>query len=221
MKELLAALGDLVVLERLNRDKLAEKIGLSRPNMISAFSGRRAMPDTALPRLQAALSLDERYRLDPARIHCLQARAGHYDAASVTAVANRFATLPLRIRWLVRGVGELGYEGLALIWEDAAQALLLLRNDDAVLVEAMLSAQGGPAPEEREISLKDFSRITQGEISPHAARELLDRRTEVWTWARVRDHAEQRGLSPRGVVEAIAAWRRIRPFDKKRPLDML
>lgn len=121
----------------------------------------------------------------------------------------------------MRGVGELGYEGLALIWEDAAQALLLLRNDDAVLVEAMLSAQGGPAPEEREISLKDFSRITQGEISPHAARELLDRRTEVWTWARVRDHAKQRGLSLRDVVEAIAAWRRIRPFDKKRPLDML
>ena len=166
------------------------------------------MPDTALPRLRAALSLDERYRLDPARIHCLQARAGHYDAASITAVANRFATLPLRIRWLVRGVGELGYEGLALIWEDAAQALLLLRNDDAVLVEAMLSAQEEPAPEEREISLKDFSRITQGEISPHAARELLGRRTEVWTWARVRDHAEQRGLSPRDVVEAIAAWRR-------------
>ena len=65
------------------------------------------MLDTALPRLRAALSLDERYRLDPARIHCLQARAGHYDAASITAVANRFATLPLRIRWLVRGVGEL------------------------------------------------------------------------------------------------------------------
>ena len=43
MKELLAALGDLVALERLNRDKLAEKIGLSRPNMISAFSGRRAI----------------------------------------------------------------------------------------------------------------------------------------------------------------------------------
>lgn len=39
MKELLAALGDLVALERLNRDKLAEKIGLSRPNMISAFTG--------------------------------------------------------------------------------------------------------------------------------------------------------------------------------------
>ena len=92
MKELLAALGDLVALERLNRDKLAEKIGLSRPNMISAFSGRRAMPDTALPRLWAALSLDERYRLDPARIHCLQARAGHYDAASITAatVSQRF-----------------------------------------------------------------------------------------------------------------------------------
>lgn len=115
MKELLAALGDLAALERLNRAKLAEKIGLSRPNMISAFSGRQAMPDTALPRLRAALSLDERYRLDPARIHCLQARAGHYDAASITAVANRFATLPLRIRWLMRGVGELRYEGLALI----------------------------------------------------------------------------------------------------------
>ena len=71
MKEILADLGHLVAVKKLNPDHLTEGIGTNRQNLIAALKGRRHLPVAHLPSLRQVLGLDDNYLFAPDRVHGL------------------------------------------------------------------------------------------------------------------------------------------------------
>lgn len=166
MKDLLADLGHLVAFRKLNRDELAQRIGSTRQNLISAFKGRRSLPTPHMPPLRQALGLDETYRFEPGRVHALNAEQGEKQRDLLHSLLRRFMTLPVRNKWLLRGIGEGGRSGFAYIYEDSQGALIAVRNDDALLGALGTGVQD--ATENGAQASKSFD-----ELVSQAAEEIL------------------------------------------------
>lgn len=69
MKALLNNMGARIALKRLNRDLLAQSIGTTRQNLLTAVKARRPPPAAHAPPLRRALALDESSLLEPGRVH--------------------------------------------------------------------------------------------------------------------------------------------------------
>ena len=224
MKEVLADLGHLVAVKKINRDHLTEGIGTTRQNLISALKGRRHLPVAHLPPLRQVLGLDDNYRFAPDRVHGLTVNPGEHSAdflQDFQGMLRRFMSWPVRNKWLLRGIGEGSRSGFAYVFEDAQGALVAVRNDDALLGSAHSANMGNGhmsmavdmaalfsrtdnAPE-REVALDAFNRLftdDAGMIAEelHAA---LASTARVWTWTRLREKAEQAGLGAESAAKAL------------------
>jgi hypothetical protein len=136
MKEILADLGHLVAVKKLNPDHLTDGIGTNRQNLIAALKGRRHLPAAHLPSLRRVLGLDDRYRFIPDRVHGLTVNPGGNVAELLQGfqgMLRRFMSWPVRSKWLLRGIGEGSRSGFAYVFEDDRGALVAVRNDDALL----------------------------------------------------------------------------------------
>jgi len=225
MKEILADLGYLVAFRKLNRNDLAERIGSTRQNLISAFKGRRSLPAAQIPPLRQALGLDEDYRFEPDRVHALTANQGEKQRALLLNLLRRCMS-SIHSKWLLRGIGE-GQNGFAYVFEDDRSVLVAVRNDDALLGVApdtrqdaenaaklagravdgyidmdglFLRSDGSP---EREITLTSFNALFTDGMSPEDLRATLCSTATVWTWARLREKAEHAGMTAENVAQAL------------------
>lgn len=227
MKALLADLGHLTALRKLNRDDLAERIGTTRQNLISAFKGRRPLPAAQMPSLRQALGLDDDYRFTPGRVYALTVNSANFAEKrqiSPLHFLRSFMVWPVRSKWLLRGIGEGSRSAFAYVFEDSRGALVAVRNDDALLGaspdvrmddENAASAVGQGVPghmglfsrldgsPEREIALPAFNILFQDGMSAKDLRAALDSAAKVWTWARLREKAEQTGRSAEDAARAL------------------
>jgi hypothetical protein len=224
MKELLADLGHLAAFKKMNRDDLAERIGTTRQNLISAFKGRRPLPSTQMPPLRQALGLDESYHFDPVRVHVLTANQGEKQRDFLLNLLQRCMSLPVRSKWLLRGIGE-GRSSFAYVFEDSREVLVVVRNDDVLLDASVDSMKKTENPAERagqavdghitalfscadgspnrEIALEDFNTLFTEGISAENLRAVLNSAAKVWTWARLREKAEQAGQNAESIARAL------------------
>ena len=225
MKTTLAILGHLTAFRQLNRDHLAEGIGTTRQNLISAFKGRRPLPTAQMPPLRQALGLDEDYRFEPGRVHALTANRGKTQRTLLLHVL-RHCMSPIRSKWLLRGIGE-GRNGFGYVFEDDRGALVAVRNDDTLLGvlpdtredagdAAKLAEQGideymdmdglflrSDGSPEREISLTSFNVLFTEGMRAEDLRVTLNSTAAVWTWARLREKAEQTGKTAEIAAQAL------------------
>lgn len=213
MKELILNIGKLTVLRRYNRDKLAEAVGVSRTNLISALYGRRSLPPAALPKLRASLDLDETYKLLTECVHVFHVRSGEKDAPIVADVFRNFLLVPFKEAWRLRGIGEKGCEALAYAFCDTRNTLVIVQNDDARLPHFLPPDIWNTSFIERDLNIYDFSTILQAELPLKEVFTMLQATEEIWTWAKVRHFAEQRGITPKDTAKALEAFRA-----NKRPL---
>ena len=136
MKEILADLGHLVAVKKINPDHLTDDIGTNRQNLIAALKGRRHLPAAHLPPLRHVLGLDDGYRFVPDRVHGLTVNPGENAVGFLQGfqgMLRRFVSWPVRQKWLLRGIGEGSRSGFAYVFEDDRGALVAVRNDDALL----------------------------------------------------------------------------------------
>lgn len=223
MKELIADLGHLTALKKLNRDDLAKSIGTTRQNLISAFKGRRSLPAAQIPPLRQALGLDDDYRFEPGRVHGLITNQGEKQRDLLQNLLRRFMG-PVRRKWLLRGIGE-GRSSFAYVFEDSRGVLVAVRNDDALLdaasgsrenagdaVESARQAADGHTANlfsradgspEREIPLGAFNILFTTGMRVEDLRAALNSTAKVWTWARLREKAEQAGQSAESAARAL------------------
>jgi hypothetical protein len=225
MKITLAILGHLAAFRQLSRDHLAEGIGTTRQNLISAFKGRRPLPTAQMPPLRRALGLDEDYRFEPGRVHVLTANQGEKQRALLLHVLRRCMS-PIRSKWLLRGIGE-GRNGFGYVFEDDRGVLVAVRNDDTLLGISsetwkgagdaailtgrvvdkhmdmdglFLRSDGSP---EREIALASFNALFSEGMRAEDLRATLNSTATVWTWARLREKAEQTGKTAEIAAQAL------------------
>ena len=228
MKDLITDLGHLVAFKKLNRDDLAEAVGTTRQNLISAFKGRRPLPTAQLPPLRRALGLDDNYRFELGRVHALTVNQGETQRNLLLDVLWRVMSLPVRRKWILRGIGEANRMGLAYVFEDDDGAWIAVRNDDALLAKEPVDTNGVEKDEkehvkqnkndlsgltqlfslsddspEREITLDVFNTLFQGGMSLEDLRSALASTSRVWTWARLREKAEQVGQNAENAARAL------------------
>ena len=227
MKALLAALGHLAALRKLNRDDLAEHIGTTRQNLISAFKGRRPLPAAQMPSLRQALGLDDDYRFTPGRVYALTVNSVNFAEKQQNFPLNflkGFMVWPVRSKWLLRGIGEGSRSAFAYVFEDSRGALVAVRNDDASLgasSDTRMDAENAADPAvqgvlehmnlfsrldgspEREITLTAFNILFQGGMNAKDLRAALDSAAKVWTWTRLKEKAEHAGQSAENVARAL------------------
>jgi len=163
MKDLITDLGHLVAFKKLNRDDLAEAVGTTRQNLISAFKGRRPLPTAQLPPLRCALGLAENYRFEPDRVHALTVNQGETQRNLLLDVLWRVMSLPVRKKWILRGIGEANRMGLAYVFEDDNGVLIAVRNDDALLAKEPIDTDGVEKDENELVkqNKNDLSGLTQ------------------------------------------------------------
>lgn len=213
MKELLTDMSALISLKRINRDVLAKELGTSRPNLLSALKGRRPLPSVYWPGLREFLGLDEMYHFQRGRIHGITVKDTKKQYIDLFNVLLRFATFPIKTTWYLCGIGERGKEGIAFGFESIDGTLFFIRNDDAMLKDmshsyalrqdfsqwkAISDAIDDAASQpEKEIPYSFFVQLflNGGDLSENTCRAMLRINEKVWTWARLKDKAEQMGLS--------------------------
>jgi len=245
MEELLSDLGHLVAYKKLNRDTLAERIGTTRQNLISAFKGRRPLPTTHLPPLRQALGLDDNYRFVLDRVHGLTVKLGKNHQNFLPDLLRQFMVWPVCSKWLLRGIGEGNRSGFAYVFEDSRGALIAVRNDGAMLGASFsqnagdgfliaetdvdngnavdiekragntaVNAEGShmnmaslfsrtDGSPEREMPLVAFNRLFLDDMSVADLRATLSSTATVWTWTRLREKAEQAGVTAESVARAL------------------
>ena len=199
MKELLPAIGQLVVLKRINRPLLEAQLEICRPNLAASFHGNRTFPEKKLPTLRAALLLDNDYRFDPDHVQALWPRVGKYTPEEVLAVIKVFAVMPLTAKYRVNVIGELGTEAVALVVVDNRDTLIILQHDKPTFLkkfESIISVNIEMNIPSIEIHTNIFHNITTDQTTPNQVINLLDNPTYVWTWQRIRKIALEKGITP-------------------------
>ena len=182
MNTIITTIGTLVALKRVNREELSQAIGMSRPNMVTAFYGRRPLPDYALPRLRSALHLDDDYRFLPTHVQALRPKAGKFSEEEVLDCLRQFTVSPLHVRWTMRGIGEHGQEAVALVLCDARDTVMCLQDNTFTLIRDILGSECDvlkDSHEDVEILLSDFRDI-MGEVrSPKDVFLILSEKKEM------------------------------------------
>lgn len=201
-------------------------MGTTRQNLISAFKGRRPLPAAQMPSLRQALGLDDDYRFEPGRVHGLTATQGEKHRDLLLSLLRRCMTWPVRSKWFLRGIGE-DRGSFAYVFEDSRGALVVVRNDDALLdapgirknaedaadaarregqagdenLAGLFSrADGSP---EREMALAAFETLFTSGMSAESLRAALDSPAKVWTWGRLREKAERAGQNAKSAAKAL------------------
>lgn len=203
MNDLVTNLGSLVALKRLNRDKLAAALGISRPNMISALRGRRSLPPSTLPILRALLHLDDAYMLTCGRVHVLSVRSVAKDGEIAAHVLHSFLVGPMQQTWTLKSVGENGYEGFACVFQDARGAMVVVRNDDALLPQSLPAELWLRNSQSRDVHRDYFALLMAEDISPDLLGKTLHSLIQVWTWNKLRMTAELSGITPEDVMACL------------------
>jgi transcriptional regulator with XRE-family HTH domain len=221
MKSRLMDMGYLIALKQLNRDELARAIGSTRQNLIAAVKGRRPLPARQVPLLRHELALDDRYLLAKGRVHGLTVSNGEKQGEMALSVLRAFMAWPVRRQWYLRGIGEACREGFAYVFEDSRGVLVALRNDDTLLSDVSRrfpETEDAPAGSgeiflrredipKREASMRSFDGIFSGGTGEEDCRAMLRRGEKVWTWARLREEAEQAGLSAEDLAARSGLYR--------------
>ena len=206
MKELLAAIGKLVVLKRINRQTLETSVGMCRTNMAASFHGKRPFPEKSLPKLRAALLLDKDYRFDRDHVHAIWPRVGKNKPGEVLAVISHFTKIPLTARYRVNVIGELGTEAVALVLEDSRNALVFLQHDEDNFLnefEILISGRADSNYEKVEVHTNDYHAITTDQKTPKQVLEMFSNPGYVWTWQRLRTIAMNKGISPNDAAQLL------------------
>lgn len=216
MERLITNMGGLTKLKQLNRDLLAKKVEWDKANMLKAFAGDRPVPSRYMAGLRKALGLDDAYHFIPDEIHALTVTNGEAQADILLDVLHQFFTLPVKNRWVLRGIPESGGEALACVLEDAANALVVVRNDDALLFcpSQWQDAQTKTALSvveyfdknksvEREVPMALFELIFNGDIRVEEVRNMLNREAKVWTWSRIAACFKRKGWDANIAAERL------------------
>lgn len=205
MNTLLENIGCLIELKRPNRDMLAASIGTTRQNLISAIKGRRPLPARYMPALRHALGLDDMNLLTNKQVHFMTVVDGEKQKPVLYKVLANFCHGPLSPHLLVRGIGEGKKESFAYVIAAKDGTLLFIRNDDGTLAswpieepddnicEAFIQHIKHPTC---ELPLHSFNQLFEENIPPQKLHSLLNWGEKVWTWTRVQEQAEQRGMTP-------------------------
>lgn len=240
MRNLLMKIGDLVALRQLNRDELAESIGMTRQNLIASLKGRRPLPQQYYTLLKKNLQLDEVFLLRKDRIHALIVSKIEKNYKPCYNVLYSFLEFPLKKIAIIRGIGE-KTEECAYILQDARKTYVLVHdcekslafydinypyNSTEELENNSISIENNIINQEkdmqnvnhktveslfllqdyvkqREIPLKDFYTIMQQGITLERLEELLKADSTVWTWSRIQEEAETRGILVEDVAKVL------------------
>jgi len=229
MKELLIPMGHLLALKQLNRDHVAESLGMTRQNLIASLKGRRPLPKQYLPQLTKLLCLDDKYLLKIDHVHVLSISNATKQYDACYNVMHTFLHSPLKQIALLHGIGE-NKQTLAYVLQDKRGAFVLLRNDEKTLAyleshdsNTANSKNNTNTPPsgldnvhtsnshklfdhasyqyEREITVTHFERIMREGVAVEELESILKQDAKVWTWARLCEKAESLGMSPDDIVK--------------------
>lgn len=216
MKELLINMGHLLDLKHLNRDEVAEYLGMTRQNLIASLKGRRPLPRQYMPHLTKLLQLDSAYVLKKDHVHTFSISNATKQYNACYNVIHTFLHHPIKQVALLHSIGETK-SGFAYILQDKRGIYVILCNDEKTLsyvdVNNTPEKLGDQNPLrlfdysdyecEREITLAHFERIMREGVTVEEFESILKQCVKIWTWARIREKAESVGLSPSEIATKL------------------
>jgi len=212
MKELLLHMGHLLALRQLNRDTVAESLGMTRQNLIASVKGRRPLPKQYLPQLTKVLCLDDTYLLKTGHVHLLTIANADKQYDDCYATLQTFLLAPLKHIALLHGIGEKQH-AFAYVVQDTRGVYVVLRNDEKTLAYIESNTTEPDSSRqlfchasyqmEREITSTHFERLFREGITTDELASILKQDAKVWTWARICEKAESMGLSPEDIAKRL------------------
>ncbi len=215
-KDLDMDLGKLVALKLFNRDELAERLSISRPNLISAFKGRRLLPQKYFTHLAEILNLDSKVKFKANTFHTLTVNNASKQYFDVYDVLYIFSRTPLSFIAVLNTIGE-RKNGYAYVLKDKKNCYIIVRDDEKMLsyydeenhfTEADKSFKKLFKIENyqkiREISLPNFEVIMANKISLDKLLDFINKEnTKVWTWELLKKQAQEKQYSTNEIAKML------------------
>ncbi len=215
-KDLDIDLGKLVALKLINQESLSDKLGISRPNLIAAFKGRRLLPHKYFAGLVEILNLDNTVKFKGNTFHALTVNSASKQYYSLYDVLYVFSRTPLKQVALLNSIGE-KKNGYVYILKDSKNAYFVVRDDGKVLsyydeednfpnasksFKKLFKVEDYPPS--KEISAENLEKIIQNQLSLPELLEFIDKKTQkVWTWDRLREATKEKGISVEEIAKAL------------------
>ena len=210
--QILPLIGALVSFRNINRELLASKLKMSRPNMISAFNGRRTLPDEAWPNLRVVLHLDEDFRFQPNFVQKLTLKdSKRMDLASINrnlnAIMERFTKGKIEFQSVIIGVGEDNVEKKAFLFVDGNNTHILIQCVGYLNLATNINI--GILIDKKkaiEISIEDFDEIYRSGDKLSDFKKILAKAQEmqnIVTWSRLKDLCYEKEIDISELFSAI------------------
>ncbi len=215
-KDLDADLGKLVALKLLNRDELAEKLGISRPNLISAFKGRRQLPHKYFALLVEILGLTHKIKFRNDIIHSLTVTNASKQYYPLYDVLYTLANTPLTQVALLSVIGE-KMSGYGYILKDSKNAYIIVRDDEKTLSyydeEDSFSSTDQNFKKyfrledytiHKEVEVDFFEKLMTKQASLTELKNfIISKNQKIWTWEMLQKKAYSEGLTANKIAKLL------------------
>ncbi len=180
--------------------------------MISAFSGRRPLPDEAWPRLKAALHLDEDFRFQPEFLQKFTLKTSKRMSLedinqSLKDIFDRFAVGKVKFRLALAGVGENEVEKKAFLFEDQNVTNILIQCIEPLnLIKNIKIPTDIDRSNFIEIPLVDFDKLFSCKDSLTFLNRLIDKYKNgksIVTWSRIKRLCRDKCINIDDIFEFI------------------
>ena len=180
--------------------------------MISAFSGRRPLPDEAWPRLKAALHLDEDFRFQPEFLQKFTLKTSKRMSLedinqSLKDIFDRFAVGKVKFRLVLAGVGENEVEKKAFLFEDQSATNILIQCIEPLnLIKNIKIPTDIDRSNFIEIPLGDFDKLFSCKDNLPLLNSLIDKYKNgksIVTWSRIKSLCRDKCINVDDIFEFI------------------